>query len=189
MECGLCGQSGGVHIWRLNKHWDAGSVEDSDWISLISLRISVFLCVLCILGLYTYIFPVWFLNMMMLRFCHVVKCRRCRRYRFDIWVGNIPWRIWLVSKFWRREKLPTPAFWPWEFHGLYNPWGHKESDRTEQPSLHFTSLNLELWPPEFYDNKVLLFLSHKLYGNLLQQQQKMNMNFGSDCKKYLKIRK
>ena len=36
---------------------------------------------------------------------------------------------------WRREQLPTPVFWPREFHGLYNPWGHKESDTTEQLSL------------------------------------------------------
>ena len=28
---------------------------------------------------------------------------------FDPWVGNIPWR---------RERLPTPVFWPGEFHGL-----------------------------------------------------------------------
>ena len=28
------------------------------------------------------------------------------------WVGKIPWR---------REKLPTPVFWPGEFHGLYRP--------------------------------------------------------------------
>ena len=28
---------------------------------------------------------------------------------FDHWVGNIPWR---------REKLPTPVFWPGEFHEL-----------------------------------------------------------------------
>ena len=28
-----------------------------------------------------------------------------------------------------REKLPTPVFWPGEFHGLYSPWGHKELDR------------------------------------------------------------
>ena len=37
-------------------------------------------------------------------------------------VGKIPWR---------RERLPTPVFWPGEFHGLYNPWGHKESDTIE----------------------------------------------------------
>ena len=29
----------------------------------------------------------------------------------------------------------TPVFWPGEFHGLYSPWGRKESDRTEQLSL------------------------------------------------------
>ena len=33
------------------------------------------------------------------------------------------------------ERLPTPVFWPSEFHGLYNPWGHKELDTTERLSL------------------------------------------------------
>ena len=32
---------------------------------------------------------------------------------------------------WRRERLPIPVFWPREFHGLYSPWGHKESDTPE----------------------------------------------------------
>jgi len=45
---------------------------------------------------------------------------------FDPWVGKIPWK---------RERLPTPVFWPGEFHGLYSPWGHKESDTTEWLSL------------------------------------------------------
>ena len=45
---------------------------------------------------------------------------------FDPWVGKVPWR---------RETLPIPVFWPGEFHGLYSPRGHKESDTTEQ--LHF----------------------------------------------------
>ena len=36
--------------------------------------------------------------------------------QFDPWVGKIPWR---------REWLPTPVFWPGEFHGLYSPWGHR----------------------------------------------------------------
>ena len=48
---------------------------------------------------------------------------------FDPWVGKIPWR---------REKLPTPVFWPGEFHGLYSPWGRKESDSTGWFSLSFT---------------------------------------------------
>ena len=29
------------------------------------------------------------------------------------------------------KGLPTPVFWPGEFHGLYSPWDWKESDRTE----------------------------------------------------------
>ena len=33
-----------------------------------------------------------------------------------------------------RDRLPTPVFWPKEFHGLYSPWGRKESDTTEQLS-------------------------------------------------------
>ena len=35
------------------------------------------------------------------------------------------------------ERLPTPVFWPGEFHGLYSPWGHKESDNTETFLLFF----------------------------------------------------
>ena len=33
------------------------------------------------------------------------------------------------------KSLPTPVFWPGEFHGLYSPWGCKESDMTEQLSV------------------------------------------------------
>ena len=32
---------------------------------------------------------------------------QCWRLGFDPWVGKIPWR---------RERLPTPVFWPGEFH-------------------------------------------------------------------------
>ena len=39
-----------------------------------------------------------------------------------------------------RERLPTPVFWPGEFHGLYSPWGHKESDTTEWLSLHLVGV-------------------------------------------------
>ena len=35
-----------------------------------------------------------------------------------------------------RKGYPTPVFRPGEFHGLYSPWGRKESDTTEQLSLH-----------------------------------------------------
>ena len=33
------------------------------------------------------------------------------------------------------ERLPIPVFWPGEFHGLYSPWGRKESDTTERLSV------------------------------------------------------
>ena len=62
--------------------------------------------------------------------CHRLSYRKihlqCWRPGFDPWVGKIPWR---------RERLPTPVFWPGEFHGLYSPWGRKESDTTERLSL------------------------------------------------------
>ena len=46
---------------------------------------------------------------------------------FNPWVGKIPWR---------RERLPTRALLPGEFHGQRSlvscsPWGHKELDMTE----------------------------------------------------------
>ena len=54
-----------------------------------------------------------------------------QRTRVPSWVGKIPWR---------REWLPTPVFWPGEFHGQRSladssPWGQKDSDTTEQVTL------------------------------------------------------
>ena len=51
-----------------------------------------------------------------------------RRPKGNPWVGRI---------LWRRAWLPTPVFLLGEFHGLrslagYNPWGYKESDKTER---------------------------------------------------------
>ena len=63
-------------------------------------------------------------------------------------VGGPPLTQWTICLMppWRRERLPTPVFWPGEFHGLYSPWGHKESDTTEQLSHSFTfSLRVLHW--------------------------------------------
>ena len=54
--------------------------------------------------------------------------------RVQSWVGKIPWR---------RERLPTPVFWPREFHGLYSPWGRKKSDMTERLSLSVFIVHLQ----------------------------------------------
>ena len=50
-------------------------------------------------------------------------------------VENPPavWETWVRSL--RRGRLPTPVFWPGEFHGLYSLWGLKELDMTRRLSL------------------------------------------------------
>ena len=56
----------------------------------------------------------------------------------ETWVRSLGWEDSPGG----RERLPTPVFWPGEFHGLYSPWGRKESDTTEQLSL---SLHVPMW--------------------------------------------
>ena len=63
-------------------------------------------------------------------FINIIALSVYARPGFDPWVGKILWRM---------EMLPTPVFWPGEFHGLYISWGHKESDTIEQLSLSFAS--------------------------------------------------
>ena len=58
-------------------------------------------------------------------------------------VKNPPAMTWVQSLGWEDpldKGTTTPVFWPEEFDGLYNPWDLKESDMTEQLSLHFTSI-------------------------------------------------
>ena len=42
-------------------------------------------------------------------------------------VGKIPWK-----------RLPTPVFWPGEFHGLYSPWVAKSQTRLSDLHFHFS---------------------------------------------------
>ena len=62
----------------------------------------------------------------------VCQFRRCKRYRFDPWVGKIPWsRKWQLARIFLPEKL----------HGQRSlvgssPWGCKELDTTEQLNTH-----------------------------------------------------
>ena len=44
----------------------------------------------------------------------------------DTWVQSLGWEDPL-----ERERLPTPVFWPGEFHGLC-PWGLKELGTTKR---------------------------------------------------------
>ena len=60
-------------------------------------------------------------------------CLQCWRSGFDPWVRRIPWR---------RKWQPTLVFLPGKSHRQrslagYSPWGRKESDTTEWPTLLF----------------------------------------------------
>ena len=50
----------------------------------------------------------------------------------ETWVQFLGWDDPLEKGKATRSRI---LFWPGEFHGLYSPWGRKESDRTEQLSL------------------------------------------------------
>ena len=59
---------------------------------------------------------------------------------FDTWIGKIPWK---------RKWQPTPVFLSGKSHGQrslagYSPWGHKDSNTTEQLRAH-TQLNLKAY--------------------------------------------
>ena len=71
---------------------------------------------------------------------------------------------------WRRESLPTPVFLLWEFRGQrslvgYSPWGHTESDTTEQltPSLSLPPL---ITPNLFFFSVIL---KHKFLKSSLDE--------------------
>ena len=92
--------------------------------------------------------------------------RDAKRLRFDPWLGKIPWG---------RKWQPTPVFLPGKFHRQrslagYSPWGHRESDTTEQLSrpqemssqlcqsaffsLLWTS-SVKLWIPMSFNKRIL----------------------------------
>ena len=48
---------------------------------------------------------------------------------WETWVRFLGWEDSLEKG--KAKRLPTPVFWPGQFHGLDSPWGHKESDTTE----------------------------------------------------------
>ena len=80
------------------------------------------------------------------------------------WVRKIPWR---------RERLPTPVFWPGEFHGLCSPRGRKVSDTTERLSLTHSSIKLQ----RFLER----ISSFVLYENIKLNQVKF-LNFSGTLK-------
>ena len=75
----------------------------------------------------------------------------------ETWVQSLGW-----EEPWRRERLPTPVFWPGEFHCLYSSWGHKGSDTTERFSLtHSYSIAGEYFTSEL-PGKPQLIMNQKI---------------------------
>ena len=74
--------------------------------------------------------------------------------------GRLRFNPWVVKMLWRRKGLPTPVFWPGEFHGLCSLWGRKESVTTERishslfPSVVGTTVSNLLY--SFQGNTVFL---------------------------------
>ena len=56
-------------------------------------------------------------------------CLQCERLGFDPWVGKIHWR---------KEQLPTPVFWPGEFHGVHGV----TKSQTQLSGFCFTSIHM-----------------------------------------------
>ena len=76
---------------------------------------------------------------------------------WETWIRSLGWKIPLRSKW-----LPTPVFWPGEFHELYSPWFHKELDMTERLSL-FSLSNQIAFP--IHKNRE--FQQHCVVGKIL----------------------
>ena len=87
----------------------------------------------------------------------LVKNLQCGRPVLNPWVGKIPWR---------RERLPTVVFWPGEFHGLYNPWDHRELNTTERLS-HFLKSLLEINETKW--RRLNTSVLHELFVDWIEQ--------------------
>ena len=65
----------------------------------------------------------------------------------ETWIQSLGWKIP-----WRRESLPTPVFWPGEFHGLYSSRGHEELTFTLCDKIDIVSYKIY-----FLDNQLNIF--------------------------------
>ena len=113
----LCGS--GSHSWMT---WSFSSYNNfvNTLVPVLIFKISFIKFFSAKNILHYFLFPWW------LRWLRI--CLQWGRLGLDPWIGKIPWR---------REQLPTPVFWPGEFHGHRSlsgcsPCGCKESDMTEK---------------------------------------------------------
>ena len=62
----------------------------------------------------------------------------------ETWIQSLGGKI-----LWGRAWQPTPVFLSGEFHGQrslvgYSPWGHKELDLTERPTLSLSHMKVKI---------------------------------------------
>ena len=100
---------------------------------------------------------------------------QCTRPRFNPWVGKIPWKM---------EWLVTPVFLPGEFHGQrslasYSPWGCKELDMTERPTLSLSHLTMTIFIVEWMSVSHLSwpifmdFFNHHIYRQKREKEREI----------------
>ena len=65
---------------------------------------------------------------------------------WETWIRSLGWDDTLAKGKASHPSILDPHSRPGEFHGLYSPWGRKESDTTGRLSLHFSTLASH--PPE-----------------------------------------
>ena len=76
--------------------------------------------------------------------------------------------------------LPTPVFWPREFHGLYSPWDCKESDTPERVSHTHTHTHIYIVPNAFY-------FMHCVFSLSIVSADKQNLIFHNYEYKYFPL--
>ena len=79
----------------------------------------------------------------------------------ETWVRSLGWEDPL-----EKGKATTSVFWPGEFHGLYSPWGRKESDTTEKLSLHYYQISIAApkMVASFYNDSSGYFVSSVFFS-------------------------
>ena len=85
----------------------------------------------------------------------------------EIWVRSLGWEDPLEKG---TATQPILVFWPGEFHGLYSPWGCKESDMTEWLSLQRVQV-------KYFHVATCLFPSSLLANNALLQRLSPRISF------------
>ena len=81
----------------------------------------------------------------------VKNCLQCGRPGFSPWVGKIPWR---------REKLPTPVFWPGEFHGPVHGVAKSQTQLSDFQVFGNLCLFGLLWFTMYFHIHLIWYLKH-----------------------------